>query len=450
MWRYPLRLAGRASYAVARRAAPQLTRTALQTWNTSRLGGFVRSASALNRNPTAWYRNNIAMRPMGASARLSRVRNMNTLAGAPRATVARGLSRRTAGMIAAGAGAAAAASGVYQNTRSKSKARQQKAKNSSQVEQIAIGDKGDDITTTDFFKSGKIKKIYPNQFLTTPISTIRNGSMSSIICAKNGRAKWKELNTFKFATQITSLFNQTTLNYRNNNAGDTSGPTWHKGDDLLNTAGFLDQSFIYDSLKYKISFTNQSSCPIHLEYYIISPKNSSTYGYDWYDAFKSGYLDSNAGVTDPFALTDSTEKELPMNVFFSDSALFMKLFNIKYKKKVRMAEGGVHNFTYIDNTNKIFKMSTFNTTSEIRYTSDIIIARVCGTWGDTSPLITTQGDITTGLTKVIYRTDIVEAVRHSFAAPKIHLDNSQTPVSESTVLYQKDPNTGAKEDIDLE
>jgi len=447
MWRQAARVGWRGARYVAPRA-------------TSRLSGYVGSSRLLgpvsrglgsigrfNANPAratlGWRAGAYEMQPLGSA--LQR-RGMQTAAAAGARVGPSAGTRAFSKKMLAGAAAGALGTGgaVYQASKpSKNTTKGAKKNNSSNKELHAVGDTGDSVATKDTFTSTTGSPIWKELTLLSTQNQVKNGTSGGIKSVVLGRAQWQYLNEFKNNSTIEQLFKDTTMQYRNDNAGDLSAPTWHRQDDLLNTNGYYNQQFVYDGLKYKIHFKNQSSMSVHLEYYIICPKNTVETARDWWADFQDG---CDSKLADQSTVFTVGQFYLPDHIHFSNSPTFMKFWNIKYKKKVLMCEGGTHDFTYTDNTNKKFNLQTLKKCGHLKYTTDLIIARVYGTYGDTNINIGTIGDVTTGLAKVIFRTDWTETVRHGFASPNIMVDKRPLPVTTADAVYTKDPNTGDVDD----
>lgn len=343
-------------------------------------------------------------------------------------------------------------------------------------EQKAVGDSGDDIKTKDSFTHNTGTKVWQKHALISGKMQIKNGTTGGLL-GTQGRAVWGFIRYKPWATAdadtwcTTGGLQQndidTQVNWTNNNDGLGGDPFWQTGQTKFQL-GYLDRKFVYEKSNFYVEFKNQSSSPVHLEYYVIAYEHSGDGRSIWEDV-RDGYS-AQAGDQTPVlptltTATSANESRMTTNIqdTLGRSSVFRKNWNIIYKHKVRMPEGGVHEFTYTNNANRMINWSSLIKRNEnnnlivtnmdaIAGITYHIIYKIYGEIGDNSKLINTvnAAGVSTGDAKVIYRSLCTETVRHCMAAPKLVIDKTTALPTDLTNLYEKDGGTGNVDDIMLE
>jgi len=427
---------------------------------------------------------NIPLRAMGRSAQQARgfstMRGMGSTAfrASGRGSAAASTSKYwKAGKYAAGGLTAAS---IANELRPSKKRKFEEIKNRKRInnkkEQLAVGDSGDDIKTKDSFVHTTGNKVWQKYALISGKQQIKYGTTGGLLGAQ-GRATWGFIRHKTYGDVDADLFNPTgalkrsdnltQTNWHNNNAGDSSLPYWQTGGDKFQL-GFLDRKFIFEKSTFYVEFKNQSSTPVHLEYYVVTYQDSGDSRNIWTD-IRDGYSAQTNDSANPIPNINapSDTNETQMTSMIQDtagrSAIFRRNWNIIYKHKVRMPEGGVHEWTYTNNANRLINWASLlkrNTgDTDIVTNVDVIagityhiIYKIYGEMGDNSNLINTVnvGGITTGDTKVIYRSLYTETYRHCMAAPKIVVDLSTNLPTDLAAVYEKDGGTGNVDNALLE
>jgi len=341
-------------------------------------------------------------------------------------------------------------------------------------EQKAVGDSGDDIKTKDSFvnKTGN-KKFLSMQMLSGP--RIIKYETTGGCLGSQGRAVWGFVRYKAFASTDANLWSSagglkaaevmTNVNWRNDNLGAGAAPDWQVGDDMIQR-GYLDRKFVLEKQVIKTEWKNQGKSPVHLEYYVVAYANSDATGRDVFRDVLDGYsathgIQTSADLPNLLTATDTSEGRMDTNLEDSlgKSSIFRKNWNIKYKHKVRLPEGGVHEFTYVNDANRIinwngiYKRNSANSDIELNIAAVKgitfhIIWKVYGSLGDNSTGINTVavGGISTGDAKLIYRTTCNETYRHCMAAPRLVIDEKTRLPTNLTNIYDRDGGTGAQDD----
>jgi len=436
---------------------------------------------------------NIAMRPMGRSAGsaianrgFATMRGMGARAfatGAARGAInggaggaIRGATQfgRIAGVAGAGALAAGAANNRFNSNKRKAEDDIKRQKRNNGKEQKAVGDSGDDIKTKDSFvnKTGN-KKFLTMQMLSGP--RIIKYETTGGCLGSQGRAVWGFIRYKPFASTDANLWSSagglkaaevlTNVNWRNDNLGAGAAPDWQVGDDMIQR-GYLDRKFVLEKQVIKTEFKNQGKSPVHLEYYVVAYANSDATGRDVFRDVLDGYsathgIQTSADLPSLLTATNTSEGRMDTNLEDSlgKSSIFRKNWNIKYKHKVRLPEGGVHEFNYVNDANRIinwngiYKRNSANSDIELNIAAVKgitfhIIWKVYGSLGDNSTGINTVavGGISTGDSKLIYRTTCSETYRHCMAAPRLVIDEKTRLPTDLTNIYDRDGGTGAQDD----
>lgn len=466
-------IAGRAALWGARRFGPALVRGA---WQLGR-----RFAPMLARNSArvaGRIGTNIPMRTLGQAGRslarrqgFNTMRRMGTRAFATGA--ARGASRVGWRTAAAGVAAAGAAAGVYQNTRSgqnANKGSNSKAGKAKQnKEQLSSADQGDNIATSDTFthKQGDETKIKSLPLISGKRQIVWNTTGG--LLGKQGIAVWgflrykpygeTDANFWHTTGSIQDADKETYVNY------DIDGETWQK-DKTKNQLGFLDRKFIIDSVNTKYEFKNQSSDSVHLEYYVVAYGHSGQQRNLFNDVRDGYYAKSGTNTATlanyPVVITETENggaMESNTEITLGGSSTFRANWNILYKHKVKIPEGGQHNFNYHQNSNRIMNFdamyrrndegtalqTNYDTLKNITF---CIIYKVYGELGDNSNAINTvnTNGVTLGDSKVIYRCKTVLTYRQSYGTPNIIIQKGTALPTNLSNVYTKDGNTGALED----
>lgn len=456
----------------ARRYGPALARTAIRYGRAL----LPRAASAAR---VARIGQNIPLRTLNAGGRYAARRGgFTTMRGMGTRAFATGAARTAKGVgwrTGVGVGAAAAAAGgVYQGTRS-GRNKNNKGSNSKSgkkkqnQEQIGSGDSGDNITTTDTFshKQGNEAKI-KNMKLISGLRTIRWNTTGGIL-GKQGIAVWGYLRYKPFAGTDNNVWHTTGMIKE---ADQETHVSYRTGTDVFeagkskNQLGFLERNFVIDSVHTNYEFKNQSNDPAHLEYYVVAYGNSGA-GRNVFEDIRDGYYakSGQSGTiaanypttltnTEAFGAMESNTEVTPGN-----SKIFRANWNILYKHKVKIPEGGVHIFDYHQNSNRIigfdalYKRDSAGTALVTNYDAlkNItfhIIYKVYGNLADNSNDINTIGTTGVGLTdtKIIYRCKTTLNYRQSFATPNIMIEKGTALPTTLTNAWTKDGNTGALED----
>lgn len=396
---------------------------------------------------------NIAMRPMGASAvRSVSARSMGTQAfrRAGQQAVGTGV-RYTRGAALAGAGLGAAAGGAAafdkMNGSKKRKKENQGFKNKD-GEQVVKGDKGDGLTTNDKFVITTGDKSFKNAALCSGKQIVKR-SRETGIKGVIGRASWGELTNIQKASDIIDLDTKFQLQWRAA-TGTTAAPGWIRGDNLQNTTGFTNRKFVYEQFKGVNKFKNQSSSPAHLEYFIITPKDTLDQITYWQDDFVGGFTDkigANANRATVSGVTYDKLVETPIDYKLNMSTEFKRNWTILYSHKVRLVEGQYHEFNWTDNANRLINLAALpQSTGTIKNMTKHLIYKVYGSLGDSSNLLGTIGTLSTTPSKILVYMIHTEMCRQVLTTPKLFLDETTALSKVVANLYEKDPNTGAVED----
>jgi len=466
-------IAGRAALWGARRFGPALARGA---WQLGRR--FAPMLARSGARVAGRIGTNIPMRTLGQAGRslarrqgFNTMRRMGTRAFATGA--ARGASRFGWRTAAAGVTAAGAAAGVYQNTRSGQNANKgsnsKAGKQKQNKEQLSSADQGDNIATSDSFthKQGDEAKIKSLPLISGKRQIIWNTTGG--LLGTQGRAIWGLLRYKPWGVGDASLWH-TTGGIREADQDtfvsyNTDIDTWEKGQGK-NQLGFLDRKFIIDSVNTKYEFKNQSSDSVHLEYYVVAYGNSGN-GRNLFQDVRDGYYaksgSNSATLNDyPVVLTETENggaMESNTEITLGGSSVFRANWNILYKHKVKIPEGGQHNFTYHQNSNRIINFDTIykrdNAGTALQTNFDAlknitfcIVYKVYGELGDNSNAINTvnSAGVTLGDSKVIYRCKTVLTYRQSYGTPNIIVQKGTALPTGLLNVYTKDGNTGALED----
>jgi len=370
-------------------------------------------------------------------------------------------SRTRAGLAAAAAAAsgAGAARNLTRNNKTKKKG-DTKGRPGAAAQRLR-GAKGDDLTTKDsnIVSSGSYPK---NLQMISGKNIIKNSGLGGIR-GSQGRATWTEIDSWLIAEEIKDVFKTTTIKYGVNPTSTSLAPEWRRGYTLNNTVGYFDNKFLYESIENKYEFKNQSSSPTTFEYFIIQPKDTAETVRNWKDDFEQGYVEKAAGTVSTFDLVAAGTpgvNELPILEFLKTpeeyrlgaSHTFNRYWKIAYSHKVVLCEGQMHEFTYKWNMNKIISVATLpeSNAGVIKHMSSFLIVKVNGEIGDNSNLINAILKVSTPPSKIIWKKNRVTTVRHAMLSPNVVIDDSVLLRTDLANIYDKDPNTGDLEDVNVE
>jgi len=463
-------IAGRIAWAGARRYGPRIARAGFR-YASKYAKTIARKAPQLARRIT----------PNATRAASSRATGFNTMRGMGSRAFSTGGARGASkipwkkGMMGAGAAAAAASPYFAKRKNDNKKAEEQATKKQriNQREQHATGDLGDDIRTSDKFEHTTGTTLWKSYQLMSGPMIIKNNTTGGLLGIQ-GRAVWGYLRYKPYLTTDATLWQtvgglqnaetDTTVTWRDNN---TTTPGWRVGDNMTSQVNFLERKFIFEKSNTQIEFKNQSSSPVHLEYFVVAYGNSGG-ARDVFNDIKQGAYGTSANVSAglPTILTvTETGGAMTSNTDFSAgrSSTFKANWNIVYKHKVRMSEGGVHVFNYTNNANRvinwgsILKNNAINSAVETNFDglkniTYHIIYKIYGELGDNSNLINTvnTAGVTTGDTKIIYRTLCTETFRNCYATPRLVIDKGTDLPTGLANVYEKDGGTGKVDDMLLE
>jgi len=340
-------------------------------------------------------------------------------------------------------------------------------------EQRAFGDTGNDIETKDSFTKTRSDLKWKNYPLISSKQQIKYDTTGGCL-GTQGRANWGFLRREAFATADSAYIasvnnlkyweNLTNLQWMNNNDGASTLPTWQFANDPQQRH-FLNRKFLFEKVTQKYCFKNQSSSPIHFEYFIITPSETGPKEdffrkiRDGIDNISNGFSQYNPTEVVPTS-ADETRMTSNTNMTIFKSKLASKHFDLVYQHKVRMVEGGTHTFNYTHNANAIINWASLlkadqltdeveNDSEVVKGITQILVWKIYGDLGDNSKLINTVnvGGITTGDVKIIWRCETNVFVRQVMSTPQNVYDLSTMLPTNLENVYEKDGGTGGVDDI---
>jgi len=353
------------------------------------------------------------------------------------------------GMFGTALGAAEFASHKRKRAKKDGSKRQETRKG----EQVLAGDKGDGLETTDTFNNNTGNPSWKNAALVSGKQTLIRSSTGGIK-GTAGRAVWGSLGDWQKPGDYLDIDKKFTTVWRAA-TGTTSTPGWIKGDDLNQTTGFTQRKFVYEKLHSKWRFKNQSSSPTHFEYFILTPHETDENTIYWQNDFVNGYLKKLGGNANKATVAGAGTGQLvttPIDYHFGQSIEFKRKWKILYSHKVLLAEGQMHVFDFNDNANRLIDLAKLPSggNGQMRNMTKYFAYKVYGDIGDTSNAMTTIGDVTTAPSKIIFHQVSTEYGRTVLTTPKLLLDETTDLIDEPANLYDKDPSTGAVEDVNIE
>ncbi|AMB42964.1 hypothetical protein [Circovirus-like genome DCCV-5] len=357
---------------------------------------------------------------------------------------------RAINRIARGATAAAATGGALKalSNAKKRKAEEQNKRVKKDIEQNAASGLGDDVKTMDSFTHHSGNDSWLKAHLVSGKHTVKNLAFSNNLLGTQGRARWFTVTTTQTPDDYRTLFQQTTENYRSTSTASAT-PSWVRGDPLLQS-GYLNQKFVYEKLKANYIFKNQGSSPVHMEYFIITPKDTNEIARNWQNDYVNGLSDSTAELAVKASISSGV-LVTPCEYKIGSSPRFNKYWKILYSHKVRMAEGAEHEFNFTDNANREIQWNGFPVNGgQLKGMTKYFIVKIYGDIGDSSNLLGTIGTITTAPAKIIGILRHTETVRHVHRTPSLFLDFSADLATNAAALYEKDGGTGKVDNVLLE